>query len=369
MVFVKKFSTLILAAILVMTSAVCFGCSSANNDNSETTIDQKTSEKSTSVNLTEETYPTNNTAPTIKAGETEKENKENVIQILNDNGFHETSIRKKYEFDDKKLNTKNNKNYVVDKMGNSIDYFTTLQASYIKKDNMGVSWVTYAVDQRVKKAKELVYSFNSNDDSWTPSQYRAVNGNKHLSYTFEKEAKEKYTIASSESPDSKTIYEVTEIIKTPLAKELKSRTSNIQENINTYDETDAMYYVDATERLFCEHPYGYRRNNNIALTISNDHYLPDLFVIETLNDYSSWSIDEVKMINGTEVICLSGNFKLDDTFDRTFRLSIDKNTGVIMSKQISDESENIIEEWNTVNYVVNREIDESIFDTLEPKTE
>lgn len=94
-------------------------CTQTESNKTETTAIQETSVANTTTE--------SNTIATIKTTEPVKTSKQEALTILEAHGLDDSYIRKTYVFDEDKLNSNNNKNYVLDRMCNSIDYFTTLQ--------------------------------------------------------------------------------------------------------------------------------------------------------------------------------------------------------------------------------------------------
>lgn len=94
-------------------------CTQTESNKTETTAIQETSVTNTTTE--------SNTIATIKTTEPVKPSKQEALTILEAHGLDDSYIRKTCVFDEDKLNSNNNKNYVLDRMCNSIDYFTTLQ--------------------------------------------------------------------------------------------------------------------------------------------------------------------------------------------------------------------------------------------------
>lgn len=59
--------------------------------------------------------------------------------------------------------------------------------------------------------------------------------------------------------------------------------------------------------------------------------------------------------------------KCDKNLKRNYTLRIDKETGILNSLHIYSQSGNLVEEWNTLKYTVDGEIDENIFDSIQIK--
>lgn len=132
------------AAVLAVFS---HGCTSAENNQIKTP-----SQKETESTFQETAVPSD-PIETISVTEPVLTVDNQAFEKLKAQGFDESDLRKKHTFDSKNLNSRSNKDYVLDRMCNSIDYFTTLQSSYLKTVNNRTTWVTYIIDRRIKKSK------------------------------------------------------------------------------------------------------------------------------------------------------------------------------------------------------------------------
>ncbi|MGN0502969.1 MAG: hypothetical protein ACI4HN_08590 [Ruminococcus sp.] len=356
--------------ILIAISLLFTGCTQTENNKTETTAIQETSVANTTA--------TSNTVATIKTTEPVKPSKQEVIKVLEAHGLDDSYIRKTYVFDDANLNSTNNKNYVLDRMCNSIDYFTTLQASYTKKVNNKITWVTYAIDRRTDKAKELVYSVSESDKKCTPTNYNYVDGDYHYKMNFGEEAKSKYTVdfvPPLDSDDNNAIDKLKEFINKPLSNELDKVTAQPNLNSGAFDNDDYEKYIDITKKVLIydgSPVISFQRSDTVNLITAREHYFPPFFALDTLynnNNYNKWYIEKPETQDSTKIICIKGTYEQygDENLKRSYTLRIDKNTGVINSLQICNNSGNVVEEWNTLRYVVDGEIDENIFDSIKIK--
>ena len=363
----KNFSICaVIMSIFLVISFLFQGCTQTKNNHTETTI-----QETTVANTTQKV----NTIETIQTTEPEKPSKQEVIKVLEEHGLDESYLRKTYVFDDGNLNSTNNKNYVLDRMCNSIDYFTTLQATYIKKVNNKITCVTYAIDRRIDKAKELVYKVSENDEKCTPTNYNYVDGDYHYKMNFGEEAKSKYTV-EFESPldsyNSKAINKLTEFIYKPLSNELDKVTAQPNLNSGVFDNDDYEKYIDITKKVLIydgSPVISFQRSDTVNLITAREHYFPQFFALDTLynyNNYNKWYIEKPETQDSTKIICIKGTYEQygDENLKRSYTLRVDKNTGVINSLQICNNSGNVVEEWNTLRYVVDGEIDENIFDSI-----
>lgn len=357
-----------LFSFATVTSLFFVGCKDTQNYNSSNdTI------SSTEVPTAESTYVQSNTVETIQVTQPDNPNKDTVVRILRENGVDESLIRRKYIFDEQQLNSTNNKYYAIDRMCNSIDYFTTLQASYIKEVNGKTTWVTYLIDRRTNKAKELIYNVSESKGKSTPTNYYCVDGDYHLKLLFDEELKNKYSFdfdPSSNYFGNENFDKIYALIQKPMADELEKVTEEPQKNISAYNESDYEKYIDAPKRIFFigkEPIFRYSRSDTVNLAMSSENYFPQNFAFDTMmTDLSKWKVSDSFTEGTTEIIKITGTYNKydDENLKQTYTLCIDKNTGVIISNQIKNASGNTVEEWNNVEYIVNGEINDDIFDNL-----
>lgn len=364
MEFRNKFIKIIAFATAITLTFSFYGCTSTENVTTETAAIQETPSA-------QATADQGNTYETIAVTEPEIPNGNDVLQLLQSYGFNESALRKEYTFDYNNLDSYDNKCYILDRMCNSIDYFTTLQCSYTETVNGKTTLHSYAIDRRIDKSKEILYNVSSDEKLITPANYVCIDGDYHWKMIFKAEAKEKYTLSFSSSidnPDSKTVDSITELIQTPLKDKLSgvSDEPQINSGSHTTEEEDFDKYLDVSHRVSIKDDMAYlvlQRTDTIGLIYSKTNYLPQYFALSSLYDFSSWSIDGVESDGINEIISLSGTYK-DNGIDKSFKLSIDKKSGVIVTKQIFNASGKLIENWNNIQLMVDCEIDENIFDNL-----
>lgn len=374
----KRISIYTMLVTISLAATLLFqGCTQAESNNTDTTV-----RETTIVNTDSES----NTVASIKTTEPIKPSKQEALTILKKYGLDENEIRKAYVFDEDNLNSNNNKNYVLDRMCNSIDYFTTLQASFTKRVNNKTTWITYAIDRRIKKAKELVYSVSESDKICTPINYTYVDVDYHYKMHFGEKAKSKYTVdfvSPLDSQNINAINQVTQFIGKPIAEELEKVTKEPNKNSSAGNEADEAQYVDSATRQILYDDTGkfllrygvfppgisYGRSNKIALINAEEHYLPQYYALDDMYPCDNWKIDGVESDGTSEIVRIKGTYlKYDDeNLKRNYTLKIDKKTGILNSLHIYNQSGNLVEEWNTLKYVVDGEIDQSIFDSIQIK--
>lgn len=370
----KKTISLVITSALVG-SVVLSGCNAKDIINNIPTKATETTAPTTEGTTTPtETIAVENTYETIATTNPPTPD-ENAFNFLYNFGYTKNDFRKKYTFDTNDLNREENRLYVLDRMCNSVDYITTLQATYTSTVNNKTTLVTYAIDRRVGKAKEILYNISKNENKCTPTRYVYVDGDYHVKLLPDDNIREKYTFYTDES-DKTTLENISETIGKPIAdefeKEIKanSNTSAFSDNIFDY-----IQYIDVPQRKGVletpneDMPLMIRRSDgNIGLITAPDQYLPQNFAFDVLFKNNDWKIDGVENYKTNEVICISGKYK-DPYYEyvRTFDLRIDKNTGILLSCNEYNTSGNLVEEWKTEQFILNADIDENIFDKIDPK--
>ena len=376
-VLLKIFS-LVIATVLAVTFSSCYFRFAINDSshNQETTVTSEQNETTSAESSTVSSEDSVDSVEKIEVTEPDLTFGQSEIELLQSYGLDESYLRKQYTFDENDLNGYNNKAYVLDRMCNSIDYFTTLQASYTlhtQKNNQKSTWTTYAIDRRIGKAKELIYSVNESDSECVPLSYVCVDGDYHLKTFFSGETKDENTFnySSPLSADNKAIKNVAQLFEQPLANKLKSVTDKPQINSYTSAKDDVDKYIDATKKLFVINGSPavlFTRTDNIGLIYAGEHYNPQYFAEDAMFDFSNWKIESVDTDNsGNDIICILGKYydKIWNT-KKSFNLKIDKETGVMISKQVFNSSGKVIEDYNTLNIIIDGEIKSGIFDSIKP---
>jgi len=369
----KKALLLIITSALIG-SAILSGCNVKINVNNTPTKPTETTECATEGTTTPtKTVTIENTYETIATTQPPEFEKEG-LSILYAEGYTENDLRKEYTFDNNDLNCAENRYYVIDRMCNSVDHFTTLQASYISTVNNKSTWVSYAIDRRTNKAKEILFNISDSEKKYFPMRYYYVDGDYHVKLISNEKIKENYTFDFDSQ--SNTLERISNLINKPLAKEFEE---DITATLNSSalpktDFIDYIHYIDVLKRAGYIESHGMRMpliirrsDNNIGLVTAIDHYLPQNIAIDALCNNSDWKIKDIKKEGNYEIIYISGKYH-DETFDydRTFELSIEKNTGIILSNLEYNTSGKLVEVWKTEQLIIDADIDENIFDKIDP---
>lgn len=361
--------TALLFALFISSFLSLSGCEKTINKYSTQDSVSSTSESQVTEDISSDEY----TLETIPVTEPNNPSRDTVINALNEIGLSENFIRKKYTFDEDRLNSTNNKYYVIDRMCNSIDYFTTLQASYIKKINGKETWVTYIIDRRTSSAKELLCDVSAQRGHCIPTNYYCVDGNYHLKLLFDSEAQDKYSFDLDTSSDDcyKDNYNaVYDIFKQTMSDKLAKVTDEPQVNLSAGDDGAPEKYIDPMSRILHtenESFFYYARPDTVNLATSSEHYFPQYLAYYTMmKDLSKWKISDTFTEGARDTIEATGSYlKYDDeNLEQTFTICIDKNTGVLISKQIKNASGKTIEEWNNISFAVDCTTDDVTFDDI-----
>ena len=131
-------------------------------------------------------------------------------------------------------------------------------------------------------------------------------------------------------------------------------------------------YIDVTKKVMIydgSPAIIFQRSDTVNLITAGEHYFPQFFALNTLykyNNFNKWYIEKTETEGSAEIIYIKGTYEQygDENLKRSYTLQIDKNTGVIYSLKICNNSGNAVEEWNTLRYIVNGETKESIFDSI-----
>ena len=120
-------------------------------------VDVKLPENTASESETAEQTSTSEDAPDVPVGE-KIDITEPVIttdyEMLSKYGLNfDVYARKPRTFDDTLQHKDENDLYITDRMCNSFDYFTTIEAVYVKRENRTVNLCCYLADRRSEKAK------------------------------------------------------------------------------------------------------------------------------------------------------------------------------------------------------------------------
>lgn len=259
------------------------------------------------------------------------------------------------------LNSQQNKDYVYDRMSNSIDYFKTLQATYCYNDEKSAYYVSYCIQQGDnRKSKMLTY----NGDG-VPVSYFAFDGTYSKDFSFGNDV----SLIDSENKE----------FNSDIAEEIrKNRSKKYAEELNKLDENRLVgkdffspedFELDANALLATKERYRYSeddgcyvfesRSHTGLLPIAYEQYFPQEYAFDFLRDFDSWQIDRIDTVAGRECFVLSGS--ADGAKGYTIEMSVDKETGSLLAFKAEG---GINVELITTEFTVDSTLDLSIFDDL-----
>ncbi|MGN0503208.1 MAG: RNA polymerase sigma factor [Ruminococcus sp.] len=277
-------------------------------------------------------------------------------------GYTDEERRTEIEFNPSlPLNSEQNKDYVYDRMNNSIDYFNTLQATCYYSDEKSAYYVSYCIQQGDnRKSKMLTY----NGDG-VPVSYYAFDGAYSKDFSFGNDA----SLIDSKNKE----------FNSDIAEEIRGkRSEKFAEELNKSDENRLIgknYYspedfeLDPNALLATKERYRYSeddgcyvfesRSHTGLLPIAYEQYFPQEYAFNFLRDFDSWQIDRIDTVAGRECFAISGS--ADGEKGYTFEMSVDKETGSLLSFKAEG---GINVELITTEFTVDSTLDLSIFDDL-----
>ena len=277
-------------------------------------------------------------------------------------GFTDEERRTEIKFNPSlPLNSQQNKDYVYDRMNNSIDYFNTLQATYYQSDEKSAYYVSYCIQQGDnRKSKMLTY----NGDG-VPVSYFAFDG------TYSKEFSFGNDVSLIDSKNKEFNSDIAEEIR-------KNRSKKYAEELNKLDENRLVgkdfflpedFELDPNALLATKERYRYSeddgcyvfesRSHTGLLPIAYEQYFPQEYAFDFLRDFDSWQIDRIDTVAGRECFTISGN--ADGEKGYTFEMSVDKETGSLLAFKAEG---GINVELITTEFTVDSTLDLTIFDDL-----
>lgn len=374
----KKIIIASLLALIVVISSVVVVVSASEDNSQKTEVDKKEQmqEKIEQKAVENYTMATNDI----------------IEQVYEANGFNESDRR--YDTESvitssdnssnlrriKSINSEINKSYIYDRMLNSIDYFSSLQATYYHIPSTGYSYYsTYCIQQGDNpKSKELI--FNENGELVSSCSFDgefSANINGDAESTKVDAGLKKKKSKSVNLIQNKSIEE--KIIKNRMnssIKEINSENENaiyekLPVDIESSEKLDFVSLVDSKKRIKYipeekEDCYFYR-NNLPQLPMSNTQYFSQAFAFGFLSDFDKWDIDRTDEVLGRECFVISGEIAGDYSekvnADK-FEMWIDKEIGALLTLECYDKNSNLSSLLTTSEFIVDESIDQSVFDDL-----
>lgn len=277
--------------------------------------------------------------------------------------------RKPRTFDETLKNKDENNFYIIDRMYNSFDYFTTIEAVYTKRENLTVNLCCYLADRQTGKAKEIVFKVDEENKHVTPSQYVCVDSGYHYTGVFTEDSAQKYGFDYEKLNSDAVINTARNLLHTPLLREVKKMTEKPKKNLSE-DSDDIMKSVDVAHLLQQDIPVSSDSDLHYSAYIPRNDIIG---LVNTREHYNPWYFCAYKIIAGTDrsfkvsdsEIEINGKYSDYNAHSHTFKAVIQKDTGVMLNRVEKNGSGNVVEEIKTLMIAVDREIDQSVFDKFD----
>lgn len=311
------------------------------------------------VSQISESTSENTTQPTTQPTNEHKWTAEELYYAY---GFTDEQRRTELQFNPSlPLNSQQNKDYVYDRMNNSIDYFKTLQATYYHSDGKSMYYATYCT-QSGDNRKSKTITFNGDG---VPSSYYIFDGTYSESFSFGNDAS--FMDSENKGFSPAIAEEIREKRSEKYAEELNKSEENrlIGKSYHSPDD----FELDVNALLATKERYHYSedvgdyiwesRGLSYETPFAYDHYFPQNYAFDFLRNFERWQIDRIDKVAGRECFVLSGS--ADGEKGYTFEMSVDKQTGSLLSFKAEG---GINVEIITTEFTVDAALDLTIFDDL-----
>lgn len=289
------------------------------------------------------------------------------VTYLKSLSYTEEDMRKELVFDEKEenLNSLNNKEYIFDRMNNSIDYFKTMQGSV----EIGISgkrlYTVFYIDRINGQYKELVYdltdtvpmlNYEKTQYIYPYSYYCRNSDNKEVEWMFNNKEKEEMKLEFNppfENPQTSPVLKIEELSKTNLTKRMKENDNNREIKVNDYtDKNDYLKYIDSRVR-FEKGDNGCLRGDPIHLPTAHFVYFPYAMIFNYhFENFDNWDITT----NHTNQNTVSIQYH---SGDKEFELIVNKNTGMVESCDYAPDLA-----ISNENFNVDKPIEQSVFEKI-----
>ncbi len=289
------------------------------------------------------------------------------VTYLKSLSYSEEDMRKELVFDEKEenLNSLNNKEYIFDRMNNSIDYFKTMQGSV----EIGVSgkrlYTVFYIDRTNGQYKELVYdltdtvpmlNYEKTQYIYPYSYYCRKSDNKEVEWMFNDKEKEEMKLEFNppfENPQTSPVSRIEELSKTNLTKRMKENDNNREVKVNDYtDRNDYLKYINSRVR-FEKGDKGCLRGDPIHLPTAHFVYFPYAMIFNYhFENFANWDITT----NHTNQNTVSIQYH---SGEKEFELIVNKITGMVESCDYAPDLA-----ISNGNFNVDKPIDQSVFEKI-----
>ena len=307
-----------------------------------------------------------------------------VDELFSSSGFEKNDMRTEISISSshsndrgnqqKTYNDDNTKAYIYDRMLNSIDYFSSLQATYYYLPHTGLSYFsTYCIKQGDQPmSKEMIY--NESGEFTSRFEFDGT-------YTALADGKSKlYVIEEDFDSQIKKLKSSTAIVS-DLIKERSTKSddsSQLNENYDFYNKSyvdlennkklDFVSKVDSRKRIqyipeFEDYCYYYRYNSP-QLAKSQEQYFPQVLAFGFLSDFNNWKIERVETLLNRQCYIIVGEVTGDYSKKMNtvkFEMCVDSDIGAILNLVCYDMNGNISSFLETYEFTVDRLVNEDIF--------
>lgn len=342
-----------LVFVLAVTGGIIgYAYLSVSSENQKNTNTQPASTKNTSISA--ETKPD-----------------ELTQEIYKSNGFSSEDRRTEAFLDTNNYSSNTNKEYIYDRMLNSIDYFDTLQATYNFVSAQGNSqYSTYCIQQgNNPKSKEIIY--NENGD-WTSFMYFDGTSVNNVSNYDDGLTDNENSILNENATafaDKIIAERNTLTINNILALNKNAYCQKYFADIEADRKLDFVSLVDSKKRIkYIEEEqqncYFYRHNIP-QLSISVKQYFSQDFAFGLLSDFNNWNIDKTENAFGRKCFVITGKIGGDyaeKINTHKFEMWVDMENGILITLKGYDINESPSISLTTYEYKINESINQYVFE-------
>lgn len=310
--------------------------------------------------------------------QTDTLSEESISEKLRQIGFTDDDRRKELFFDEteENLNCLNNKEYVFDRMNNTLDYFETLQGTLRYEYQGNQFFCVFYIDRVNDCYKELVYEYNDFklydgiEHFISPYLYTCRVGKKEISWHFTEEERMNYRYAFHppyENTEDSPMYAIVKMSEKPLAQEMKAGASNenrmidsvpddLSDDITRYIASRARYKDTDGDGAVDEY---HLRPDSVKLPHAHYTYYPYAVLQDYLEDFDSWDI--VRNQTEKSTVWIQGTASGGKSYDAF----VNKDTGILESFQSDDDPTGNEIPILSAEYTLNQPINQSVFDDLD----
>lgn len=272
-----------------------------------------------------------------------------------ENGFSNAYRRTEISLDNKyALDSKNTKEYIYDRMMNSIDYFDTLRGTYSYSENgQPTEYISYAIDKRNEKMRAASLCCKEDNDQlvgqtyYGQFDYYTIGGMEGFLYVESENSIADRMRAAMEDG-------VAGILGVCMQN---SRITIACPNYETFLNTDYVSLIASNSRYSfkteeqCEGKSLLRENP--CRVSGNEQYFPQ--PIAYMHDYDSWQITDIDTLFGRECYHISGKIDEEDSDSSIFDMQVDILTGALLQLRVDSNKGKTLCQMTTNSFVVDED--------------